>query len=194
MSSNELPTEEVIISLKPVEAVAMEQHLPPAGPSLKQRLTERFAMPGSLVICRHRTIIGTWKACNAPFHVYNLGMGGLNFWNHGKSPKAGAKMKLTLLVPNLNPIDVVAVVVWSKAMPRPDGSDAADQYTHITGVKFVDYDAGAWAVLRKIHQIATAHSQSAPQPAAAQSHNLPAKSPASAPRQAAAPGIAAIRK
>ena len=62
-------------------------------------------------------------------------------------------------------------------MPRPDGGDAADQYTHITGVKFVDYDAGAWAVLRKIHQIATAHSQSAPQPAAAQSHNLPAKSP-----------------
>lgn len=184
MSSNALQADKGLVSLTPVEAVNIEPHLPDPEPSLKKRLTERFSVPGTLVICRRRTILGTWKACNAPVHVYNLGMGGVNFWNHGKSPNVGAKMKLTLLVPNVNPIDVVGIVVWSKAMPRSDGGDGARHYTHITGVKFVDYNAGAWAVLRKIHQIATAQLQSAA-PAIAQPQNQPAKSQPSAPHAAA---------
>jgi hypothetical protein len=194
MSSDTLQVDKGIVPLKPVEAVSLEQHQPVGEPSLKRRLTERFSVPGALVICRHRTLIGTWKACKVPFHVYNLGMGGVNFWNHGNTPKPGAKMKLTLLVPNVSPIEVVGVVVWSKAIPHSDGGDGAQPYTHITGVKFVDYDSGAWAVLRKIHQIAAADLHGAPRPAPARSQNPSAKTPASAPRQAAGPGLPAPSK
>ncbi|MGD1000132.1 MAG: hypothetical protein ABSA67_05465 [Candidatus Brocadiia bacterium] len=178
MSSNALD----IVRLEPVEVVNIEQHLPPAEPSLKRRLTERFSVPGALVICRHRTIFGTWKACRTPFHVYNLGMGGLNYWNLGKTPKPGGKIKLTLLVPNVIPINVVSVVVWSKAMPRSDDGGGAQRYSHITGVKFVDYDAEAWAVLRKIHEIVAAELKSAPPPALAPSQNQSENPTASAPR------------
>ena len=129
------------------------EHPPVSEASLKRRLTERFSVPGALVVCHRRTIIGTWKACETPFHVYNLGMGGVNFWNLGMALKPGTKIKLTLLMPKAHPIDVVGVVVWSKDMPRSDAGDGAQQYSQITGVKFVDYDAGAWAVLRQIHQI-----------------------------------------
>lgn len=143
MSSNALQADEDIVPLKPVDAVNIGWHLPGREPSLTKRLTERFSVPGALVVCRHRTLIGTWKARTVPFHVCNIGMGGVNFWNHGKSPKPGARMKLTLLVPNMNPIEVIGVVVWSKALPHADGGDGAPQYTHVTGVKFVDYDASA---------------------------------------------------
>jgi hypothetical protein len=125
--------------------------------SLKKRLTERFSVPGALVLCHRRTIIGTWKAYETPFHVYNLGMGGVNFWNLGMALKPGTKIKLTILMPQTNPIDVIGVVVWSKDMPGSDTDDVL-QYTRITGVKFVDYDVGAWAVLRDVHQTLGARS------------------------------------
>jgi hypothetical protein len=151
MSSNAPQAEKVAVRAASDETYAVEQ--PRTGDaSLKRRVTERFSVPGTLVLCHRRTIIGTWKPCETPFHVYNLGMGGVNFWNLGMDLKPGAKIKLTILMPKAHPIDVIGVVVWSKETPRPDGGDGAPQYTQITGVKFVDYDAGAWAVLREVHQ------------------------------------------
>ena len=133
-----------------------------ADTPLKRRLTERFSVPGALVVCYRRTIIGTWKAREMPFHVYNLGMGGVNFWNLGMTLKPGAKIKLTILMPKANPIDVLGIVVWSKAAPRPGSGDGAPRYTQITGVKFVDYDAGAWAALCEVHQNFGGGSQNSP--------------------------------
>jgi hypothetical protein len=80
-------------------------------------------------------------------------MGGVNFWNPGKPPKPGTKIKLTLLVPKVDPIDLVGVVIWSKAMPRSD-DHRARQYSHVTGVKFVKYNARVWEALCRIHRIA----------------------------------------
>ena len=157
MSSSETQVEKVSVPAA-TDPTAASEHWPAGDTSLKRRLTERFSVPGALVLCHRRTIIGTWKACDTPFHVYNLGMGGVNFWSLGVTLKPGTKIKLTLVMPKTQPIDVIGVVVWSKEMPASGGADGAQQYTQITGVKFVDYDATAWAVLREVHQIACAGS------------------------------------
>ena len=154
MSSSETQVAHVSVQMA-TDPTAASEHWPPGDTSLKRRLTERFSVPGALVLCHRRTIIGTWKACDTPFHVYDLGMGGVNFWSLGITLKPGTKIKLTVLMPKTNPIDVIGVVVWSKEMPGSDAADGAQQkYTRITGVKFVDYDAAAWSVLRNVHQIA----------------------------------------
>jgi hypothetical protein len=158
MSSSETEVEKDSFPIA-TQGTATSEHWPPGDTSLKRRLTERFSVPGALVLCHRRTIIGTWKACETPFHVYNLGMGGVNFWSLGVALKPGTKIKLTLVIPKAHPIDVIGVVVWSKEMPGSDAAEGAQQqYTQITGVKFVDYDATAWAVLREVHQIAFAGS------------------------------------
>jgi hypothetical protein len=162
MSSSTPQAEKGVVCLKPAEAVTM-QHAPLSETSLMRRLTERFSVRGALVVCHRRTILGTWKASGTPLHVYDLGMGGVNFWNLGKPPKPGTKIKLTLLVPKVNPIDVVGVVVWSKAMPHSD-DHGAQRYSHITGVKFVKYNARVWAALCRIHRIVAAESPGAPLP------------------------------
>lgn len=151
MSSKAPQAEEDDVEFTPVQAVA-DEHPPIGAPSLKRRMTERFSVPGARVVCHRRTIIGTWKTCETPLHVYNLGMGGVNFWNQGMALKTGAKIKLTLLMPKAPPIDVIGVVVWSRDISRSDSGDGAQQERRVTGVKFVDYNAGAWAVLRGIHQ------------------------------------------
>jgi hypothetical protein len=138
------------------EGIAAEQYPPVSEGAFKKRLSERFSVPGTRVICHRRTIVGTWKASETPFHVYNVGMGGLNFCNLGAILKPGAKIKLTLLLPNTQPIELMAVAVWNKAVPRTHGGNGTQPYGLMTGVKFVDYDAAAWAVLRRIPEIVQA--------------------------------------
>ena len=151
MSSNAQQAEHGSAYTATNRTAAME-HWPSGNTSLKRRLTERFSVPGALLVCYRRSIIGTWRARETPFHVHNLGMGGVNFWNLGMTLKPGTRIKLTLLLPKIRPIDVIGVVIWSKDMPRSDASGGAQQYSQITGVKFMDYDAGTWAVLCEIHK------------------------------------------
>jgi len=186
MNSNAPQAEKDVAQPVSAEPAVME-HWPIGEISLKRRLSERFSVPGALLVCHRRTIIGTWKACQTPFHIYNLGMGGVNFWNHGMDLKPGTKIKLTLLIPKARSIDVVGVVVWSKGMPASDAGDGSQRYSHVTGVKFVDYDAGAWAVLREIHQVVAAESpgQAPSKPARAQEQS--ARSPTSEIRETASP-------
>jgi hypothetical protein len=148
-------------AIEPVldEAIAAEpaeQYPPVSQGAFKRRLTERFSVPGTRVICHRRTIMGTWKASETAFHVNNVGMGGLNFYNLGMILKPGAKIKLTLLLPNTQPIELMAVAVWNKAVPHAHGGNGTQPHSLITGVKFVDYGAAAWAVLRRIPEIVQA--------------------------------------
>jgi hypothetical protein len=155
-------TEKDAIHLTAHQAIAMRRHPPVSEASFKRRLAERFSVRGAQVVCHRRTIIGTWKASETPFQVYNLGMGGVNFWNLGMILKPGTKIKLTLLMPKLQPIDVVGIVIWNKDGPHAGASDDVQAYGRITGVKFVDYDAGAWAVLRRIPEIVNAQLKEDP--------------------------------
>jgi hypothetical protein len=157
MSSNMPQAEHGAVHATTGETYSLEQsHF--GDPPMKRRLTERFSVPGALVVCHRRTLFGTWKAFETPFHVYNLGMGGVNFWSLGLALKPGTRLKLTVLMPKTRPVDVIGLVVWSKDVPRSSADDAAQQYTQLTGVKFVDYDAEAWAVLREVHQTFSAGS------------------------------------
>ena len=176
MSQSRPPAEKDTVQLTPVQAAAIEHHRTVAEGSLKRRLTERFSVRGAMVVCHRRTIIGTWKPSETPFHVYNLGMGGVNFWNLGMLLKPGAKIKLTLLVPKVQPIDVVGIVVWNKDGPQAGTGDDVQAYSQITGVKFVDYDAGAWAVLRRIPQIVDAQLKEDPLTALPRSPDQPEES------------------
>jgi len=151
MNSNPLQAERSALRRAPPEVVTAG-HPPLSDTSLKKRLTERFSVHGALVACCRRTFFGTWKACGRPLPVYDLGMGGMNFWNAGKPPKPGTKIKLTLLVPKVDPIDLFGVVIWSKAMPHSDDRRTR-QYSHITGVKFVEYNARVWEALCRIHRM-----------------------------------------
>ena len=187
MSSTAPQAQKDAVQLAPAESVAVQQNPPISEVSFKRRLSERYSVPGALVLCHRRTIIGTWKAAETPFHVYNIGMGGVNFWSLGMPHKRGAKIKLTLVMPKVQPINVVGVVVWIKDMPRSDGGNGARHYSQITGVKFVDYDAGAWAVLRQIPQIVAAESQGDAPSTPACTKEQPEESPASATFQAAWP-------
>ena len=149
MSAIEPQAAKEVIQLTPEQAVAV-QHI--GEVTFKRRLTERFSVPGARVICHRRTILGTWKPCDSPFHVYNVGMGGISFWNLGVILKPGIRIKLTLLIPKAQPISLIGVICWNKSIPRSE-ADGERAHSQITGVKFVDYDAGAWAVLRKIPEI-----------------------------------------
>jgi hypothetical protein len=162
MSSSSLQEVNDAVLPTPEQAFAMQPRPAVGEVSFKRRLTERFAVPGTMVLCHRRTLIGTWKPAETPFHVYNVGMGGVNFWSLGATYKPGTKIKLTLAMPRVPAIEVVGVVVWNKDMPQSGGGEGTQQYSQITGVKFVDYDAAAWAVLRMIPQIVSAESRGNP--------------------------------
>jgi hypothetical protein len=119
----------------------------PSGSLWTARLAERYTIPGTLAVCAtRRSFLRFWKTSGVPFQVQDIGLGGLSFRHVGFEMKPGTLVRLNILLPKCSPIRVKGIVVSNRDDIAQDAG-ASMQFSRICGVKFVDYDAEAWAVL-----------------------------------------------
>jgi hypothetical protein len=123
----------------------------PAAQSARQgaflkRTAKRVAVPGAMVGCARKTLLGTWKPIGVPFNVCDLAMNGISFRNFGEGFDPGTTLRLNILVPGRTPITVTGEVVWNRAIPHMK-EEGPGVRAHVCGVQFKKYCENAWAVL-----------------------------------------------
>lgn len=137
-----------IAMFSPAENEKVETEGIPQGGLLK-RSSKRVEVPGAMVGCARKSLLGIWKPIGVPFNVCDIAMNGLSFRNFGEGFDPGTHLRMTLLLPGQTPITVTGEVVWNRRLPHAK-EEGVSVRAHVCGVQFHKYMENAWGVLTEL--------------------------------------------